>query len=118
MAVIFRVVGYALLAFSVMAAGAGLLLWLDGKNLAKPGGEVWVLSDPTSYSQVQRGIQQFVSPDLWDNYGVPFLELPAWLGLGIVCGAGLIMAGLFLLGGRRAKLRSKRMFSKRNVPVG
>ncbi len=108
MAIIFRVVGYALLAFSFLVAGTILLLWMDGKNLAKPLGEVWVLGDPTSYSQVQRGIQQFINPDLWDGYGVPFLELPAWLGLGIMTGAGMIMAGLFLIGGRQATIRNKR----------
>ncbi len=108
MAIVFRVVGYMLLAFSVLLAGATLLLWLNGQDLAKPGGEVWVLNDPNTYSQVQRGVQQFINPDLWDNYGVPFLALPAWLGLGIVCGAGLIMASLFLLAGHRATLRDKR----------
>ncbi len=108
MAIVFRVVGYLLLASSVLIAGSTLLLWLNGKDLARPGGEVWVVNHPNSYSQIQRGIQQFIAPDLWDKFGVPYLELPAWLGLGIACGAGLIMASLFLLGGHRAKLRSRR----------
>ena len=104
---LYRISGRVLTVLAMLLVGIAFLVWLDGKSMSRSGGETWVLNDPGSYSQVQRGIQQYVSPDLWDGVFVPFLELPTWLGTGLIVLFLLVTGSLLMFLGRKKEPKEK-----------
>jgi hypothetical protein len=76
--VLFRALGWVLLA---MAVGAfvydGLVWWSEGALRLLSLAELWSRVDLGSLNRAQSGVQHHVSVGLWDWLVVPILKLPA-----------------------------------------
>ena len=109
---VFRVFGWASLALVALIGLLALAAWMEGKNLTDSGGELWAKLDPATFSQVQRGVQEYVSADLWDSIAVPILTMPAWQGMGLFAILFLVLAFGFMTAAYKVKKPSRR-FSRR-----
>ena len=102
--VLFRALGWLLLA---MAVGAvvydGLVWWSEGALRLLPLGELWSRVDLDSMNRAQSAVQQHLSAGLWSWVALPFLKLPA-LPMFVIVGT------LFLWLGRRVGSRAEAGF--------
>ena len=87
--VLFRALGWLLLALAVAAVvHDGLAWWSDGGFRLLPLGELWSRLDFSSLQVAQVAIQRHLSSALWVWILAPALKtpaLPAFLVLGVVC---------------------------------
>jgi len=99
--VLFRALGWLLLA---MAVGAvvydGLIWWSEGALRLLPLGELWSRLDLDSLNRAQSAVQRHLSVGLWTWLVLPILTLPA-LPMFLIAGT------LFLWLGRRIGSRSE-----------
>ncbi len=109
---VFRVLGLACLTVVALTALLALAAWMEGKNLADSGGELWAKLDPATFSQVQRGVQEYVSADLWDSIAVPLLRMPAWQGMGLFVILFLVLSFGFMTAAYKVK-KPDRKFARR-----
>jgi len=109
MSIITRVLGWILVLSGITALALAGVMWFDGKDVGKPAGQSWAENHPFSLTQSQHVVQEYVSPNLWDDYFVPFLGQSTWLALTEVTVAFLVLGVVFLLLGRRRR-RTGAMF--------
>jgi hypothetical protein len=99
--VLFRALGWLLLA---MAVGAvvydGLVWWSEGVLRLLPLGELWSRLDLDSLNRAQSAVQRHLSVGLWTWVVLPILRLPA-LALFVIAGT------VFLWLGRRIGSRAE-----------
>jgi hypothetical protein len=102
--VLFRALGWLLLA---MAVGAviydGLVWWSEGVLRLLQLGELWSRLDVDSLSNAQSAVQRHVSVGLWNWVALPILALPA-LPMFVIAGT------FFLWVGRRIGSRAEPSF--------
>ena len=102
--VLFRALGWLLLA---MAVGAlvydGLIWWSEGVLRLLPLGELWSRLDLDSLNHAQSAVQRRLSAGLWDWVVVPILKLPT-LPMFVIAGVA------FLWLGRRVGSRAEASF--------
>src|SRR5215471_8705308 len=102
--VLFRALGWLLLA---MAVGAvvydGLVWWSEGVLRLLPLAELWSRLDLDSLNRAQSAVQAHLSVGVWNWVIVPFLRLPA-LPMFVIVGT------LFLWLGRRIGSRAETGF--------
>jgi hypothetical protein len=102
--VLFRALGWLLLA---MAAGAavydGLVWWSEGVLRLLPLDELWSRLDLESMNRAQSAVQRHLWVGLWDWVVVPILQLPA-LPMFVIVGT------IFLWLGRRVGSRAEATF--------
>jgi len=108
--VLFRALGWVLLA---MAVGAfvydGLVWWSEGVSRLLSLGELWSRVDLDSLNDVQSGIQHHLSVGLWNWLVAPILKLPA-LPMFVIAGVA------FLWLGRRIGSRAEPSFIGARAP--
>ena len=109
---VFRVLGLANLVLVALIGLLAMAAWMEGKNLADSGGELWAKLDPASFSQVQRGVQEYVNADLWDSLAVPVLRMPAWQGMGLFAILFLVLSFGFMTAAYKVK-KPDRKFARR-----
>ena len=99
--VLFRALGWLLLALAVAAiVHDGLMWWSEGAFRLLPLGELWSRVDFSSLQVVQTAIQLHMSSALWVWVLAPFLKTPA-------LPAFTILGVFFLWVGRRVDSRSE-----------
>jgi hypothetical protein len=102
--VLFRALGWLLLA---MAVGAvvydGLVWWSEGVLRLLPLGELWSRLDLESMNRTQSAVQRHLSVGLWNWVALPILRLPA-LPMFVIAGT------IFLWLGRHIGSRAEASF--------
>lgn len=92
---VFRALGWILLAMAVAVVVHDALSWWTGGALQLMGlGDLWSLLDVRSLNDAQAATQRYLSADLWNWTVVPVLLVPALL-------AFLVLGLLFLWLGNR-----------------
>ncbi len=109
---IFRVLWWANFTLVALMGLLAMAAWLEGKNLTDSGGELWAKLDPATFSQMQRGVQEYINPDLWDGIAVPLLRMPAWQGLGLLAIVFMVLAFGFMVAAHKFK-KPDRKFARR-----
>jgi hypothetical protein len=108
--VLFRALGWLLLA---MAIGAvvydGLVWWSEGVLRLLPLGELWSRVDLDSLNHAQSAVQRHLSAGLWNWIVSPLLKLPA-LPMFVIAGV------VFLWLGRRIGSRAEPGFIGARAP--
>src|SRR5256885_1279487 len=108
--VLFRALGWLLLA---MAVGAvvydGLVWWSEGALRLLPLGELWSRVDLDSLNHAQSAVQRHLSIGLWNWVVLPVLKLPA-LPMFVIAGV------IFLWLGRRIGSRAEGSFIGTRAP--
>jgi uncharacterized membrane protein YcfT len=106
---VIRAIGNVFLVLGAAALGAGVWLWLSGRDLAQAAGQLWYDLDKASLNLVQAVVQRYIHPVVWDSVFVPWLLLPAWRALAIlVVGCGAIGVLLMLAASRRRRRTFRR----------
>ena len=91
--------GFALFGIGIIAMIS--IAWVDGQDLTDSGGAVWAKTHAASLLNFQTLVQRHMHlPTVWDDYVIPVLELPAWVGMVGVGVVALLLALLFALFGR------------------
>lgn len=97
--IIGRLLGWLITAAALMAAGAEIFASLEaGAYQGLALGELWFKIHTGSLNISQAIIQRYVHPFVWDPVIVTILQWPAWITLGIL-GPALVL--LFRKRGRR-----------------
>ncbi len=108
--VLFRALGWLLLA---MAVGAvvydGLVWWSEGVLRLLPLGELWSRLDLDSFNRAQSAVQRHLSVGLWTRVVLPILTLPA-LPMFLIAGT------IFLWLGRRIGSRAETAYIGARAP--
>ena len=102
--VLFRALGWLLLAMGVGAVVYdGLVWWSDGVLRLLPLGELWSRVDLESMNRAQSAVQRHLSIGLWEWVVLPALKVPAL--------PAFVIAGTFFLWfGRRIGSRAEAGF--------
>jgi hypothetical protein len=91
--VLFRALGWLLLAMAVGAAvNDGLVWWSEGSLHLLALGELWSRLDFDSLDHAQSAIQRHLSVGLWTRVATPLLRLPA-LPIFTIAGVLLLWLG-------------------------
>ncbi len=95
MATFLRILSRVLAVFGIALIAMIAILWVDGQNLADPGGAIWAKTHAPSLIAFQNLVQRHMRiPSAWDNYIVPILEQPAWM---VMVGTALVLLLLALV---------------------
>jgi hypothetical protein len=74
---VLRFLGYVLTALGLFMAGLALWLWIDGRDLGAPAGQLWFELDSSGLNTAQAVVQRYLHPAIWDDVIVPLLQKPA-----------------------------------------
>jgi hypothetical protein len=105
---VIKAIGTVFLVLGAAALGAGVWLWLSGRDLAQAAGQVWYDLDKASLNLVQAVVQRYIHPIVWDSVFVPWLLLPAWRALAVLAIGCVAIGGLLLLATSRRRRRTFR----------
>jgi hypothetical protein len=105
---VIKAIGNVFLVLGAAALGAGVWLWLSGRDLTQAAGQVWYDLDKASLNLVQAVVQRYIHPTVWDSVFVPWLLLPAWRALAVLVIGCVAIGGLLLLATSRRRRRTFR----------
>ena len=116
--VLFRALGWLLLA---MAVGAvvydGLVWWSEGVLRLLPIGELWSRLDLESMNRAQSAIQRHLSVGLWNWVILPIMRLPA-LAMFLIAGTTFLWPGRRIGSGAEASFIGSRPPRRRRPRSG
>ena len=104
---VLRILGQIFLVLAAASLGLGAWLFVTGRDLLQPAGQIWFSIHNASLNLMQAVIQRYIHPALWDSVVVPWLLLPGWRALAIIV-IGLAVVGALLLIAVRRRRRSFR----------
>ena len=102
---VLRFLGYVLTALGLFMVGLALWIWIDGRDLGVPAGQLWFELDSSGLNTFQAVVQRYLHPALWDDVIVPLLQKPAKWALTIEILLLLLPGLLLILIGRRKRRR-------------
>ena len=102
---VLRFLGYVLTVLGLFMAGLTLWLWIDGRDLSVPAGQLWFEIDSAGLNTAQAIVQRYLHPAIWDDGIVPLLQKPAKWALTIEILMLLVPGLLLILIGRRKRRR-------------
>ena len=83
--IVFRIIGWLILAFAAMNFGAAVLSYMDlGTWKPISTGQLWFNISPDTLNLSQAVIQRYVHPSVWDPIIIWILSQSAWLVLTII----------------------------------
>ena len=102
---VLRFLGYLLTVLGLFVAGLAFWLWIDGRDLSLPAGQLWFELDSSGLNTVQAVVQRYMHPAIWDDAIVPLLQKPAKWALTVEILMLLVPGVLLVLIGRRKRRR-------------
>jgi hypothetical protein len=100
---ILRVLGRLCLILAALFVALGIFIWLDGRT-AQNAGLAWRELHLASLSNLEVFVTRYLGlPDLWYDWVLPYLGLPAWEAALWPVIVFLILGGLFSLLGRKGR---------------